>query len=256
MHPLLVRILTGFMPTKAMRRAFRSKYINNSDSINIVSYCQSNRIIVVQKDGTEIQKQSIEGCRIEFYGKNSTVKIHEPYHFENCTFKVGDNNFIEIGRTRYSILNFIMPYPMKEKSKLFIGKDFSCMDCQLFLHDEPNITIKIGEDCQFSFGIIIWPSDGHTILDGDRRILNKGEDIYIGNHVWLGMNSTVLKGARIPDNSVVGAKSVFTRGSNPYSTCVKGGIYIGTPAKLFKSGIAWDRRNPYDYDREVNNENS
>ena len=73
--------------------------------------------------------------------------------------------------------------------------------------------------------------------------------------VWLGMNSTVLKGARIPDNSVVGAKSAL-QGVQTCPTQLREGSILEHQPSLFKSGIAWDRRNPYDYDREVNNENS
>ncbi len=250
MNKLLVRIFTAFMPSKEMRRAFRVKYLRDS----------SNKIIIVRSDGTEKKVNSVSGLTIEFYGKNSVVKIHEPIKFTDSILRLGDNNFVEIQNSKHCIISFVLPYKMRENSKLLIGKDFSCMDCRVFMHDEPNINVTIGDDCMFSFGVIIWPSDGHSIIDGNKKALNKGENIIIGNHVWLGMNTTILKGSVIPDNSVVAAKAVFTKGSNPLNARILpifkgGGVFAGMPAKLLKTDINWDRKNYYDYSNVHNHKN-
>lgn len=237
MNKLLVRILTGFMPSKEMRRAFRTQYLCDS----------SNKIIIVTKGGVEKRVNSVAGLRIEFHGKNSIVKISESVKFCNCILRLGENNFIEIQNSKYCISNFVLPCPMRENSKLLIGKDFSCVECRVFMHDEPNINVTIGEDCMFSFGVIIWPSDGHSIIDENKKVLNKGENITIGNHTWLGMNTTILKGSVILDNSVIGARTVFTKSSNSLEDGISGGIFAGMPAKLIKSGINWDRRACYDF---------
>ena len=89
----------------------------------------------------------------------------------------------------------------------------------------------------FATDIYIRNNDAHTIIDRNSgKVINHPKDIIIGNHVWLGYNVTVLKGAVIPDGCVVGAKSVV---SKPLTE--SNAIYAGQPAKLIKSNIQWFR---------------
>ena len=57
---------------------------------------------------------------------------------------------------------------------------------------------------------IIWANARHK----EKEILNRPNKIVIGDHVWLGLDVCVLKDSIIPPNSIVGAKSVFTKNSN------------------------------------------
>lgn len=50
----------------------------------------------------------------------------------------------------------------------------------------------------------------------------------IGNDVWLGANSLVLKGVKIGDGAVIGAGAVVTKDVPPYA------IVGGNPAKVIK----------------------
>lgn len=50
----------------------------------------------------------------------------------------------------------------------------------------------------------------------------------IGNDVWVGANSVILKGRTIGDGAIVGAGSVVTRDVPPYA------IAVGNPAKIVK----------------------
>ena len=70
---------------------------------------------------------------------------------------------MEIQASKYDICDLRIPFEMSFGSKLIIGKDFSSCGVDIYMHDEPKNSVIIGNDCQFSFGIIIWPSDGHTI---------------------------------------------------------------------------------------------
>jgi maltose O-acetyltransferase len=49
--------------------------------------------------------------------------------------------------------------------------------------------------------------------------------VKIGNNVWIGAYSTILKGVRVGDNSVITAHSVVTR--DVLENCV----YAGFPAR-------------------------
>jgi acetyltransferase-like isoleucine patch superfamily enzyme len=50
----------------------------------------------------------------------------------------------------------------------------------------------------------------------------------IGNDVWIGANSIILKGTKIGDGAIIGAGSVVTRNIPPYA------IAVGNPAKVIK----------------------
>jgi acetyltransferase-like isoleucine patch superfamily enzyme len=50
----------------------------------------------------------------------------------------------------------------------------------------------------------------------------------IGNDVWIGCNSTILRGVTIGDGAVVGANSLVSKDVPPYS------IVVGSPAKILK----------------------
>ena len=57
-----------------------------------------------------------------------------------------------------------------------------------------------------------------------------GEDIIIGNNVWIGAGCTILKGVKISDNCIVASGSVVPRGDYP-----KNSILAGNPVKIVKT---------------------
>jgi galactoside O-acetyltransferase len=57
----------------------------------------------------------------------------------------------------------------------------------------------------------------------------KKSAIYIGRHVIIGTGSVVFPGTRIEDGCSIGAMSLVTKSTEPYS------IYVGVPAKKIKS---------------------
>lgn len=67
--------------------------------------------------------------------------------------------------------------------------------------------ITIGNHCAIAWNTNIIDTDIHTIhYTKDKK--NYDADISIGNHVWIGANSMILKGTTIEDNCIVGANSV------------------------------------------------
>lgn len=97
--------------------------------------------------------------------------------------------------------------------------------------------IRIGNDCMFSYGIDIMSSDGHPVfIKGKRYKYNRSKNINIGNHVWIGMHTQILKGVTIPNNCVIGAGSLVNK-SFSGDNCIIG----GHPAKVIKRDIDWRR---------------
>ncbi|MFN5417574.1 MAG: CatB-related O-acetyltransferase [Flavobacteriia bacterium] len=54
------------------------------------------------------------------------------------------------------------------------------------------------------------------------------KECIIGNDVWIGCNSTILRGVTIGDGAVIGANSLVNTDIPPYS------IAVGSPAKIIK----------------------
>lgn len=106
---------------------------------------------------------------------------------------------------------------------------------RLYLH-EPSRLI-IGQDCLVASGVLIMTSDMHSILDLQTgRRLNSAADITIADKVWLGYESTIMKGASVGTGSIIGYRSIV-RGVIPNNS-----LAVGAPARVVKTGVSWDPR--------------
>lgn len=90
--------------------------------------------------------------------------------------------------------------------------------------------IIIGDDVTISENVVIRDSDNHEIL---RNGFTMDAPIVIGNHVWIGINATILKGVHIGSGSVIAAGSVVTKDVPEKS------LVGGVPAKILKTDIEW-----------------
>lgn len=90
--------------------------------------------------------------------------------------------------------------------------------------------IEIGDGTMVAANVVIMDSDFHQQWPpSDRRQVvdnEYDEPVVIGKRVWVGVGSIVLKGARIGDNSIIGAGSVVA-GSIPANV-----IAAGVPATV------------------------
>lgn len=102
-------------------------------------------------------------------------------------------------------------------------------------------TVEIGKFCSISENVEIWVGGNHhseffttyplhcIFNDNSEKYwqaCTKG-DVKIGNDVWLGYGCKVLSGVEIADGSIIGAYSVVTHNTYPYT------VYCGNPA-VFK----------------------
>lgn len=86
-------------------------------------------------------------------------------------------------------------------------------------------SVEIGEGCMIGGGCLICDSDMHEIPLGSDRPIRK-KPITIGDRVFLGAQSIILKGVTIGDGAVVGAGAVVTR---PVGA---GQLAAGNPVKI------------------------
>lgn len=71
-------------------------------------------------------------------------------------------------------------------------------------------------------------------MEQNGQAINHPEKIAIGNHVWIGCRCTILKGSVLPDNSIIGARSLINRPIKGERT-----IIGGSPAKVLKTDVDW-----------------
>lgn len=71
--------------------------------------------------------------------------------------------------------------------------------------------IKLGKKVLVGANAIITDSDWHSKLPMARNTNVQTAPVIIGNNVWIGANSIVLKGVTIGDNSIIGAGSIVIK---------------------------------------------
>jgi acetyltransferase-like isoleucine patch superfamily enzyme len=78
-------------------------------------------------------------------------------------------------------------------------------------------------------------SDIHSIKNDREEVTNLPNPIRIGDKVWIGCRSVVLKGSDVPDGCIIGANALVNRKLD-----VECSIYAGNPANIVKKGISWE----------------
>ena len=188
---------------------------------------KNNRLIILDDDGNETDCRYIKNLKIYFEGDNNEIRFYKNTNIiTKLIIRCKSNVFISVGKVIY-IDKLEFPFFIKDNSVFILGDGVIVNDIKVYFTDESGLKVKIGDDSMFLDDIIIRPSDAHAILNYEtKQPINYPQNIKIGNHCWIGKGARILKGADIPDNSVVGMESVYTRGSNPSDTTVLNWGYL------------------------------
>lgn len=124
-------------------------------------------------------------------------------------------------------------------AKIAVGKGATLtFGDQFLMTSRPEIAcfkyICFGDRCLLSWNILIMDTDAHPVYDQDNQRINEDAPIKIGNKVWIGCRSTILKGAEIADGCIVGANSFVNKKFNQ-----KNCVIAGNPAKIVKENVQW-----------------
>lgn len=95
--------------------------------------------------------------------------------------------------------------------------------------------ITFGDDCLLSWDVLVMDTDEHPLYNFSGERINSDRPIVLGNHVWVGCKCMLLKGAGVPDNSVVAAGSVI-KSSFEGENLVIG----GNPPSVLKREVRWE----------------
>lgn len=117
-----------------------------------------------------------------------------------------------------------------KEGKLVLGNNFNVTGSSEIICEKE---IVFGEDCLLSWSILIMDTDFHPIFNQQGVLQNPNKPIIIGNNVWIGCRSTVLKGVSIADNSVIASNSTIRK------NCERESCIYGDGSKLIKDSIVW-----------------
>ena len=222
---------------------------------------KGNQFILHKENGDIEEFPEIPRLNVQFFGTNCKVELWEPVNFnqlkttQSSLHLYGDNNSIEIKSSKHVINNLTIAGlgnifgQSTYNNKIFIDENFSCEKILFQFLFTNNCTVKIGKDCMFSSEITFLLGDAHTVysLDNPQKVNETKFGISIGNHVWIGHDVEILKDVVIPDNTVIGARSLVNKEFSKPNT-----IIAGIPAKVVKENIGWDRRNVKQYLADIN----
>ena len=179
------------------------------------------------------KKSLVKNSHIIVEGSNNILYIDKETLLTNSYIKIeGNDNKIFIGAN--CCLKNLTINMKNENSVIKIGDKTSIEEARITSF-EP-YKIEIGKDCMFSADIVIMNTDVHKIYDTTTKLkTNEGKEISIGNHVWLGIRTIVLKGVNIGDNSIVAAGSIVTKDVKANT------VVSGNPARQVKENRNWSR---------------
>jgi acetyltransferase-like isoleucine patch superfamily enzyme len=145
---------------------------------------------------------------------------------------LGNNNIFR-SSTKSNFVGVYKPvsFSVSKNAKLSVGNNCGFSGTSIFASKG----IEIGDYCNFGGNTSIWDTDFHPLEFQSRRIHDKSKinnsPIIIGNDVFVGANSIILKGVKIGDRVIIGAGSVVTK-NIPADE-----IWAGNPAKYIKKVI-------------------
>lgn len=201
-----------------------------------------NNSLYICKDNKLYDYSPVDGLNININGNDNVVIIHMPTKFVDVNIVMGGNgNRCEILPTEHRYIRHTT-LGMENGGTIRIGRRISVYK-NLHVVAKAGCSVDIGDECMIASDIIIRNDDGHVITDRKTgKIINPPENIIIENNVWIANRAMILKGARVPAGSVVGAMSLVTDKFEEENI-----IIGGVPASKIRGDICWNRKDYYEY---------
>ena len=214
-HSQNYKTLDDFLPVNPKRSLWsRAKTA-------LLAHRQKNRCFTVFPDVSVFMAPS---ARIAGAGKLDLGCSWEGLRYFPSELKVAEHARIDVHGRFYLLTGFHLA--VNDGASLSLGSGYINNNATIDCFE----AITIGHGVAISSGVTIRDSDNHAI-NGNSRVT---APVVIGDHVWIGLNATILKGVRIGNGAVVAAGAVVTA-DVPENTLVG-----GVPAKILKDNITWD----------------
>lgn len=113
-----------------------------------------------------------------------------------------------------------------------VGDNFACTSKMSLICYK---SITMGKDVLISWETLLMDTDMHYIAKaGDMSCAVNEKEITIGNHVWIGCRTTILKGTVLCDNCIIAAGSVVVKPFTETSALIG-----GNPAVVKRQNVEW-----------------
>ena len=175
--------------------------------------------------------------KLLFIGRNFRTRYKLGIEFGRGV-KIGDNCFIDAvafkkiaigdGSSLGNNVEIICTAVLNHKGQGLTIGNYVGLNNNCVLHCQGGLSI--GDNSILGPNVFI-SSENHG-FDGVKLIREQNvirKPVFIGRNCWLGANVTVLSGVAICDNAVIAAGAVVTKNIE------KAGVYIGSPARLFRA---------------------
>lgn len=213
-------------------------------------------------------REIVDNSHIHIAGNGNRVNLHFGSEEEavrllrNIAFNIliiGDGNEMNVGKSLTVCYNggrgmFGMHLAIGTAFDPWTGTPRTANNCRMDIGEhvitcgaviylqEDGSHITIGRDSMIGWGVDIWCTDAHTIMDMEGNPTNHPHFIEIGEHVWVGKDVKIGNNVRIGSDNIIGWGSIVTKsfeGSNQ--------LLVGSPAKVVKTGVRWDGRTIKEY---------
>jgi acetyltransferase-like isoleucine patch superfamily enzyme len=185
--------------------------------MNQFIWTKVNRFIAKYLIGVNLGKKcTFQGKTIFFKTRYSNIQIGNKCRF----ISIADGSNL-IGINRPCIIN-----TQTSKAKIYIGEGCGFSGTVI----GASMLIQIGHNVKCGANTLITDSDWHPedVRSGTPA------PVIIGDNVWLGVNTVVLKGVTIGMNSIIGANSLVTK--DIPENVVAGGNPCGVIKNTYKYG--------------------
>jgi len=174
--------------------------------------------------------------------KNSSIDCHQSalinskgfFYFNSTWSKIKTfPSLLCMGENSELYINNV--FRIYSDSKVYINKDAKLILGSGYINSGLNLScfekIEIGEKVVISENVTIRDSDNHQITSHEHI---KTAPILIKDHVWIGINVTILKGVTIGEGAIIAANSLVTKDVPNFS------MVGGVPAKVLKENVSWE----------------
>lgn len=194
--------------------------------ISQISELENNKII-----GAE--NLNLVESEIQFSGENNILFCEESVNLVKSVIMFnGSNSVVYLSGSKHQCRLNLSLY---NNSVFYCGRDN-------YFNDRLNVVLSeqkhmfIGNGGLFSFGIWARTADPHLVYSAETKMrINPSKSVFLGDHVWIGQEAMLLKGAKIYSGSILGAQSVLAG-----KTVESNSSYAGNGAKRIAKDIFWD----------------
>lgn len=209
-------------------------YLTN---VNIMQYVKLNYFSSNLQRDKNVFFYPMKGTKLDI-DRTARIELHGDLYFGNNLFKgskretylklMKDSLFVINGEVKINYGAFLQAHP---NSVIQIGKSVINTDSVIIAQKE----IKIGNDVLMGRMVTIFDSDFHPIYDENGIRSNPPRKVEIGDHVWIGIKATILKGTKIKEGAVISANALV-------GGIVKANTMYGTlPGQSFGM-VSWGKK--------------